>query len=197
MVLAGEAAIAGALGVQDVPDLRAAGEAGAEVVFLPCPRGEGGAVERVHGVAGRVLGLVQEWLADDRLENARLVVLTSGAVAADPAGDVGHVAAAAVWGLVRSAQTENPGRFVLLDLDGQQESVLAVPAALGTGEPQLAIRGGGCLAPRLARDGGESGGPGVCLIRTALCWSPVALARWAQCSPGTWWPSTGPVTCCW
>ncbi|MFK0229425.1 SDR family NAD(P)-dependent oxidoreductase [Streptomyces sp. NPDC090303] len=94
----------------------------------------------------RALGLVQEWLADDRFGESRLVLVTRGAVAtaadadADPAG-------AAVWGLVRSAETENPGRFGLLDVESADDCRTALPL-LGT-EPQLAVRDKEPLVPRL------------------------------------------------
>jgi acyl transferase domain-containing protein/NADPH:quinone reductase-like Zn-dependent oxidoreductase/acyl carrier protein len=91
------------------------------------------------------LGRLQEWLATDRSE--RLVFVTSGAVCAEPGGPVADPSSAAVWGLVRSAQTENPGRFVLVDTDDPD----GVREALGTDEPQLAIRAGRVRAPRLAR----------------------------------------------
>ncbi|WP_207401249.1 acyltransferase domain-containing protein, partial [Actinomadura roseirufa] len=56
---------------------------------------------------------IQAWLAEPRFEDARLVLVTSGAVAdGDP-----DPSAAAVWGLVRGAQAEHPDRFVLLDAD--------------------------------------------------------------------------------
>src|SRR5258707_498158 len=60
--------------------------------------------------------------------------------------------AAAIWGLVRSAQSEHPGRFALIDCDGSEASGAALPAALALGadEPQLALREGVALAPRLA-----------------------------------------------
>ncbi|WP_433274721.1 SDR family NAD(P)-dependent oxidoreductase [Actinosynnema sp. CS-041913] len=79
-----------------------------------------------------------------------LVVVTHGAVATGAADDVPDLAAAPVWGLVRSAQAENPGRVVLVDLDpaGGPDDVAD---ALATGEPQVAVRGGGLLAPRLTR----------------------------------------------
>ncbi|WIX87425.1 type I polyketide synthase [Amycolatopsis sp. DG1A-15b] len=96
-------------------------------------------------LTGRVLEAVQTWLAD-AADEARLVVVTRGAV---PAGDgvVRDPAGAAVWGLVRAAQAENPGRIVLLDTDG------AVPLGpvLASGEPQVAVRGTTLTAPRLAR----------------------------------------------
>ena len=50
-------------------------------------------------------------------------------VAVRPGEDVPDLAASPVWGLVRSAQAENPGRFVLVDMD-QEASREALPAAL-------------------------------------------------------------------
>nr|WP_243876765.1 type I polyketide synthase [Streptomyces sp. 846.5] len=98
---------------------------------------------------GGVLGLVQEWLAGEWFAGSRLVVVTEGAVG------VGHEVPdpvlAGVWGLVRAARAENPGRFVLLDVDGSVESWEAVPGALAGGEPELAVRGGAVFVPRLAR----------------------------------------------
>ncbi|MET8853317.1 SDR family NAD(P)-dependent oxidoreductase [Amycolatopsis sp. NPDC004625] len=93
----------------------------------------------VRDVTTAVLERLQGALASEGL----LVVVTTGAVSVD-GEDVTDLAAAAVTGLVRSAQTENPGRFVLLDADD-------VPAELPLDEPQLALRAGKWLAPRLAR----------------------------------------------
>ncbi len=97
-------------------------------------------------VACAALALVQEWLADERCAGSRLAIVTRGAVAVDGPDP----AAAAVWGLVRAAQNENPGRFVLADLPGPIDAE-ALSAALGTGEPQVAVRDGRALVPRLAR----------------------------------------------
>ncbi|WP_369033842.1 MULTISPECIES: type I polyketide synthase [Streptomyces] len=90
---------------------------------------------------------VRQWLTDDRFEGHRLVMATRGAVAAG--GVVPDLASAPVWGLVRSAQEENPGRFALVDLD-HDASAGALPAAVATGETQAAIRAGEILLPRLA-----------------------------------------------
>ncbi|WP_242884834.1 type I polyketide synthase [Actinomadura litoris] len=95
-----------------------------------------------------VLAALQEWSGDGRT-GSRLVIATRNAVAARPGEDVTDLAGAAVWGLVRVAQTENPGRFVLLDADDPTDDVLA--AAIATGEPQLAVRDGELLVPRLVR----------------------------------------------
>ncbi|MFD9077187.1 type I polyketide synthase, partial [Streptomyces lasiicapitis] len=56
---------------------------------------------------------------------------------------------------LRSAQSEEPGRFVLADVDGDPESLRALPAAYAQGEPECAIRAGAVRVPRLGRDLGE------------------------------------------
>jgi acyl transferase domain-containing protein/short-subunit dehydrogenase/acyl carrier protein len=109
-----------------------------------------------RATAERALGLIQEWIAEKGLADARLALLTHGAVAADPL----DLAGSALWGLVRAAQTEHPGRLALVDVDGTDASWEALAAALATdGEPQLALREGVATAPRLVRaaaDAGES-----------------------------------------
>ncbi|MFC7895134.1 SDR family NAD(P)-dependent oxidoreductase [Streptomyces sp. NPDC057381] len=109
----------------------------------------------------RVLGWTRGWLSDDRFAESRLVVVTRGAFPDDrtPRPDP---AAAAVWGFVRSAQTENPGRFTLVDTDDRPASSALLPAAAATGEEQLRLRSGTPAAPRLARVGaGSPEGPAV------------------------------------
>jgi polyketide synthase 12 len=69
-----------------------------------------------------------------------LVVATRGAVAS-PGEDVTDLAGAAVWGLVRSAQTEHPGRIVLVDSDVPLDDT-AMASVLAAGEPQVLLRGG-------------------------------------------------------
>ncbi|WNV84059.1 type I polyketide synthase [Umezawaea sp. Da 62-37] len=108
--------------------------------------------------AAEALTLAQTWLADDRFAAAKLVFVTRGAVST--AGeDVTDLAAAGIWGLIRSAQTEHPDRFVLLDLDGQEASHRVLPHALVPGAPQLALRDGDARAPRLARVAAAVGAP--------------------------------------
>nr|WSX19094.1 type I polyketide synthase [Streptomyces tubercidicus] len=111
----------------------------------------------VRGATAEALQRVQTWLADERFDGSTLVMLTRGAVSV--ATERVEPAAAAVWGLVRSAQSENPGRLVLVDVDGEAASLQAVRAAVASGEPQLAVRNGMVSVPRLARiapSGGES-----------------------------------------
>ena len=113
------------------------------------------------GVVG-VLGLLQEWLSEGRFVDSRLVVVTGGAVAVGAGEGVVDLVGAAVWGLVRSAQSENPGCFVLVDVDvdglGGLLGVLA--GVLGCGESQVVVRDGVVSVPRLAR-AGSSGLLGV------------------------------------
>nr|QKV49769.1 PKS [Streptomyces sp.] len=108
-------------------------------------------------VSGSVLGLLQSWLVEPRLTDVRLVLVTRGAVTTDvEGGGAPDMAGAAAWGLVRSAQVENPDRFVLLDLGGGPEDVAGIDDALrharaDGGESQLALRAGQVHVPRLAR----------------------------------------------
>ncbi|MBP2048330.1 acyl transferase domain-containing protein [Streptomyces griseochromogenes] len=105
----------------------------------------------------KALSLVRSWLADERFAGTRLAVVTRGAVAADDA-EQPDLASAPVWGLLRTAQTENPDRFVLVDVDEDERSLRALPAALACGEPQFAVRGGEVLVPRLVRAGSAADG---------------------------------------
>ncbi|WP_394849577.1 SDR family NAD(P)-dependent oxidoreductase [Pendulispora brunnea] len=109
-------------------------------------------VEAAHDAATRALSLVQAWLADARLAAGRLVIVTRSAMAVQPAENVPGFALGTLWGMVRSAQAENPDRRILLiDTDGSPESRAALPAALEVTENQLALREGRRLLPRLAR----------------------------------------------
>ncbi len=148
----------------DLAALAAGGTDAPDIVVVTVPTSsavpagsDADTVTGAHATTRTVLGLIQDFLAADELSGARLVVLTGNAVAAG-SGDV-ELAAAAVPGLVRSAQSEHPDRFVLLDIDGQDPSYQAIPAALATGEPQLAIRAGELLVPRLARIDDAGGTP--------------------------------------
>ncbi|MEC3953118.1 SDR family NAD(P)-dependent oxidoreductase [Nocardia sp. CDC153] len=117
----------------------------AEYVALTFEPGTGGdVVAAAHTATHRALAAIQTWLADERFANSTLVFLTRGA--AGP--EITDLVDAAVWGLVRSAQTENPGRFVLLDHDGAAPELLA--RALATGEPQIVLRDGQNRVPRFA-----------------------------------------------
>ncbi|WP_405914934.1 SDR family NAD(P)-dependent oxidoreductase [Streptomyces sp. NBC_00728] len=135
------------------PAVETGEQADTDAVVVPCPGGSGTDAERVRSVLAEVLRLVQWWSAEDRA--ARLVLVTRGAVAAGDEPEAGDPVQAAVWGLVRSAQSENPDRVVLLDTeenaDLERAVTTAVPRLLASEEPQAALRGDALLLPRLAR----------------------------------------------
>ena len=114
-----------------------------------------GVVPEVHRLTSQVLEALQRQ-DDPRVAGSRLAVVTRDATA--PAPDL---AGAAVWGLVRTAQSENPDRITLVDVDGRPESLRLLPAAIASGVPQLSIRAGRVSVPRLrpATDPPVSSGP--------------------------------------
>ncbi|MEU7488464.1 SDR family NAD(P)-dependent oxidoreductase [Streptomyces sp. NPDC042319] len=147
-------------GFPDLGALRAALDSGAalpDVVVAPFVPGPVDTAAQVRDTARRGLALVQEWLADERFAGVRLVVLTRRALAAAADEDVPDLAHAPLWGLLRSAQTEHPDRFTLIDADGEvSRGELAI--AVAAGEPQLALRNGELLTPFLAEWEGDSEG---------------------------------------
>ena len=106
-------------------------------------------VRRTHAAARRTLGLLQAWLAEERLSGSRLVLVTRGAIAlADR--EPPDLAAASVWGLVRSAQSEHPGRILLLDVAPDLDlGQLPWSALLTAGEPQMVLREGEAYVSRM------------------------------------------------
>jgi NAD(P)-dependent dehydrogenase (short-subunit alcohol dehydrogenase family) len=147
------------------PDLEALAEAigeGAsapEVVLVPAASAVGGGLARaVHEVTQRTLRLLQAWLACERLSGARLVLVTDGALAVSE-DESPNLAQAALLGLMRSAQSENPQRFSVIDLDGSAASVDGLYGALVSEEPELALREGVLYAPRVARAKVDDHGP--------------------------------------
>ncbi|WP_255956178.1 acyltransferase domain-containing protein, partial [Streptomyces odontomachi] len=120
-------------------------------LLLPVGGTDRAVADAAHGTATQVLAVLQEFLADERFSGTPLVVLTRGAVAMDDAEDVQDLAAATVWGLVRTAQSEHPGRIVLVDHDASDLSWRVFTAGMASGEAQFALREGALLVPRLSR----------------------------------------------
>ncbi|MBZ9638777.1 polyketide synthase dehydratase domain-containing protein, partial [Streptomyces sp. PSKA30] len=94
---------------------------------------------------GEALALVQGFVGDAESAESRLVVVTRGGVTGTP-----DPATAAVWGLLRSAQAEHPGRLVIVDVAEGDDAQAAAALAVASGEPQLALAGGRLYVPRLA-----------------------------------------------
>ncbi len=172
------------------PDLEAltrataAGAAAPDMVvhFVPPVHGDDiAAIAR--SVTNDLLTWVQAWLSDTGLAASRLAVVTSGAVATGAGGPV-DLGAAPCWGLVRAAEAENPGRFVLVDIDSHDSSARRLRAALASGEPEIAVREGRLLVPRLTAasaavsDGGAGWDPaGTVLITGGTGGLGAVLAR--------------------
>ncbi|MCM3925689.1 acyltransferase domain-containing protein, partial [Frankia sp. AiPs1] len=137
----------------DAAEPRQAAESGPAAV---AGEAAGNVLADAHELAERVLLTLQAWLADERFAGVPLVVATRGAVAVDHGG-VADLAASVVWGLVRSAQSEHPDRFVLVDADpvvAPDDWTSLLVAAARREEPQLAVREGRVLAARLVRGSG-------------------------------------------
>jgi acyl transferase domain-containing protein len=161
----GTPAVLQALGIDPAPvyaDLESlleavdGGQRPPEVVLVNLGIGAGagsedGQLGAVHRLLHDALSFLQRWLGNGHLAATRLVFLTAGAVAARPEEDSPDLVNAPLWGLIRSAQAENPERFVLVDIDGTAASRGLLGAALATGEPQLALRDGEILVARLER----------------------------------------------
>ncbi|EXU63548.1 polyketide synthase, partial [Streptomyces sp. PRh5] len=107
----------------------------------------------------QVLARIRQWPAATGDSPAKLAVVTHRAIGAVPGEDVADLAAASVWGLIRTAQAEYPGRFVLVDVDDEPSSAKALPLALRTAEEQIAIRGGHLSTPRIGPLRPESAAP--------------------------------------
>ncbi|MGV4989125.1 SDR family NAD(P)-dependent oxidoreductase, partial [Streptomyces sp. NRAIS3] len=123
---------------EDVAALVTAGGPAPDVLLYDAQAGPADGDPRAAVAA--VLAVLQAWLAEPALEESRLAVVTA---------DYDGLDAAAVWGLVRSAQSEHPDRIVLVELDDASRS--ALPAVVLSGEPQVRVRGGVAEVPRLAR----------------------------------------------
>jgi NADPH:quinone reductase-like Zn-dependent oxidoreductase len=145
-----------------------AGQPAPGTLLLLCDVSALRAADAVREATLGVLEVLQSWLADERFAAGRLVVVTQdaaetvsraselAALADGDAGGVAGLAEAAVRGLVRSAQTEWPGRVVLVDLDDSAKSWAVLPSvAAGSDESELAVRAGEVLAPRLVRAAGR------------------------------------------
>src|SRR6185369_3365144 len=112
-------------------------------------------VSAAHRATHHLLGVLQGVLGDDRLAHSRVVVVTRRAVATHGGEDVLDLARAPLWGLVRAAQSEHPGRLALLDIDTLPVSEQVWLCALGSEEPQLGLRQDKLCAPRLVREGAD------------------------------------------
>ncbi|GII95401.1 hypothetical protein Ssi02_56320 [Sinosporangium siamense] len=160
-----------------VADLPGSDESVPGTVAVAAPDGVG-----PGEAAAWALTLVRRWLAGDRFADSRLVVVTRNAVGTGTPGETVDPAHAPVWGLLRSAQSEHPGRFALVDLGGEAGEPLLAPD-----EPQVAVRDGHAYAPRLTK----TTGAGSRALQGEAA-SPGALPPEATSPAGDLLPVAGP-----
>ncbi|AUG80451.1 hypothetical protein CFP65_5765 [Kitasatospora sp. MMS16-BH015] len=128
-----------------------------DAVLVAPERCPGDVLGTAHRATAAALALVQQWLAEERLAGTRLVLVTEGAVAVGVEESV-DPGLAALWGLLRSAQSEAPGRILLVDAaDAAGLDPAVLSAVVASGEEQVAFRAGAVHLPRLER---LAGGPG-------------------------------------
>ncbi|MEV2248882.1 type I polyketide synthase, partial [Streptomyces sp. NPDC049970] len=136
---------------RDLDGLRVALDAGAtapDVLVWVVRDPNGDALTAAHGHTATALETARLLLLDERLAGTRLLAVTEGAVGPAPVADI---AAATVWGFLRTAHTETPRRFLLADTDRDPASLRLLPAVAAGDEPQVALRDGRAHAPRLTR----------------------------------------------
>ncbi|MEV6428365.1 SDR family NAD(P)-dependent oxidoreductase [Nocardia sp. NPDC051463] len=167
--LAGEFTETGDWGTaEDGETVSIAGRTATVVRLDDAPRDHDGPVQ-TRAVVTALTARIQRLLTQDR----SIVVVTSQAVAVHP-GEAVYLTAAAVWGLLRTAQSEHPDRILVVDLDVSADYRRWVELAVSTaGEPQLAVRRGTTHVPRLHRAGSDL--PGVSVLRGSSEWALTPL----------------------
>ncbi|WP_326810370.1 hypothetical protein OIE62_33085 [Streptomyces scopuliridis] len=99
------------------------------VVATPGPVADEDAVAAAHQAARHALELVQRWLGTEPAPAERLLLVTRGAMAVRPDDGVADLAGATVWGLLRSTQSEHPGRFICWTLSKPVRPVRPIVSA--------------------------------------------------------------------
>ncbi|MFJ4562112.1 SDR family NAD(P)-dependent oxidoreductase, partial [Streptomyces massasporeus] len=157
-VLGGSREIAHVIGgrpVVDVDELRARLDTGdeppARLVLDSTTQAPGDRADAVRAATATALRVVQDLLAESRLEGTELVWVTREAVPAEPGKGVDGLVHAPLWGLVRATRAEYPHRSLrLVDTGPAAEDAAALARAVSvTDEPEIAVRGGEVRVARL------------------------------------------------
>ncbi|MDG5807962.1 SDR family NAD(P)-dependent oxidoreductase [Streptomyces ossamyceticus] len=156
--------------------LRAAADDVTGIVYLP---------------TGLAKSLTLMHALDDADLDARLWMVTRGAVAVDSTDRVTHAEQAQLWGFGQAAALEHPRLWGgLIDLpavpDSRTRAALAAVLGGGTREDQISLRGSRVLARRLTRTGHldaptsawKPSKPGTVLITGGTGALGAAVARW-------------------
>ena len=155
-IVFGGRAIAAALGapvVGSVDAVFAAEAAPARIVVDATDRDLDDVPCAAHRAVLAMHVLVRRWLADARFADTDLVVVTRRAVSTQSSGSDAtaiDLRKAPLWGFLRSVRGEHPERGIrIVDLDVDTSPLLARAIATSA-EPELALRDGSALAPRLS-----------------------------------------------
>ena len=120
-------------------------------IVTAAPSTDGTAAEQVHETAADTLTTIQQWLSEGGFADRTLLTFVTRNAIAVPSDEMFRLSSSALWGMVRSAQIEHPGRLRVVDVDDDAlRDCEVVAAALKRPEPQLAVRGDRVLYPQLA-----------------------------------------------
>ncbi|MEU1123078.1 type I polyketide synthase [Streptomyces sp. NPDC005899] len=163
-LVVGDAELGAGLGADVVPDLDALvkwldvrADVPRRLLFTPPDSASAQWYDAEHSAA-EALRTLQVCLGDARLQDAELVWITRDAVSSRPDDRVGNWAHAAVWGMVRTARTEQPERVLrLIDLDPGTPDLRLLARVIETGgEPECVLRGETAHVPRARPTLGEA-----------------------------------------
>ncbi|WP_437621821.1 SDR family NAD(P)-dependent oxidoreductase [Sorangium sp. So ce1151] len=109
--------------------------------------------EAVEREAAFALNVLQQVFADPRLEATEVIWVTRHAVSASESDGRVNLEHAAIWGLVRAVRAEHPERGLrLVDLGGDElDGQCLLHAIARSSEPEILLRDGRLLSPRLTR----------------------------------------------
>ena len=162
LVVGGDGKLAAALGLDHaetiaavVARLDAGGTVPSQLVFDHLSEPAGLVLAATHATAERGLAELQGIFGEARLNETAVTWLTRGAVATGSYEGASGLPQAPLWGLVRSARAEHPDRRLqLIDVDAVFSDASLLSKLTATmSEPELALRHGAVLAPRLMRAG--------------------------------------------
>lgn len=114
------------------------GDAPPELVVVPAPRVDDELPGAVRLGLRELLDTAVDFLGDDRLAHTRVAIVTKPGLADG-----------AVWGFVRSAIAEHPGRLALVESADGSIDWARIAGALAAGENQLRMVDGQVRTPRL------------------------------------------------
>ncbi|MBL8197234.1 MAG: SDR family NAD(P)-dependent oxidoreductase, partial [Blastocatellia bacterium] len=103
-------------------------------------------------VTQEALKQLQELLLEEKLRNSELIWVTQEAIATETDENILGLSQSGIWGLIRSARNEHISRQIrLIDIDIWTDKEQLVKAINVEEEPEIAIRKGKMIVPRLVK----------------------------------------------